>query len=103
MKIHKNTLVDIQQTILPAGQRAPQVPQDTGETDLIMRVKGILLEDAEIGQEAEIRTPIGRKLRGTLIAAQPPYTHGFGEPIPELLTIGTELREQLSNLPGGDQ
>ena len=31
-------------------------------------------------------------MSGKLVAENPPYTHGFGRPIPELLTVGAEFR-----------
>ena len=45
--------------------------------------------------EVEIITTVGRHLRGTLIEINPAYTHQFGAPIPELLTIGGEVRAIL--------
>jgi len=47
------------------------------------------------GEAAEILTPAGRRLRGTLVAVNPAYTHGFGAPIPELSRIGSEVRAFL--------
>ena len=96
MTIAKGTLVDIGVTILKAGERAPQVPEDTQKVDLTMRVKGILAADAREGDTVEIETPIGRKMTGILLAANPAYTHDFGAPIPELTPIGRELRELLA-------
>ena len=59
----------------------------------------ILLQPAEVtmapGETAEIITPAGRRLRGTLAAVNPAYTHGFGAPLPELSGIGGEVRAML--------
>jgi hypothetical protein len=44
-----------------------------------------------VGQPARIRTLIGREQSGTLLVVNPSYTHTFGETVPELLTIGTEV------------
>lgn len=96
MTITKGTLVDIGVLILKAGERAPQVPEDTQGVDLEMRVKGILTADAEPGAVAEIETPVGRRIRGTLLAANPAYTHDFGAPVPALIPIGRELRALLA-------
>ncbi len=93
--IEKGSWVEIHRIVLPAGQRAPQVPEDTGKVPLEMRVKGFLLESAPLGEEAEILTPAGRRLRGQLSAVNPAYDHTFGPPIPELSSIGTELRAIL--------
>lgn len=97
MKILAGSLVDIRIVVLPAGERAPQVPEDTQKVDLELKVKGRLLEEAEIGAEVEIETPIGRRMRGRLEAANPAYTHHFGAPIPELSSVGRELRALLAD------
>lgn len=91
----KGTWVEIHDTVLPAGQRAPQVPDDTQRVPLEMRVNGFLVEAAAIGEEVEVVTAAGRRLRGLLAAVNPAYTHGFGAPIPELSTVGGEIRAVL--------
>jgi hypothetical protein len=93
--ITKGTWVEIQRIVLPAGERAPQVPEDTQGVDLVMRVKGFLVEPATVGSQVEIVTPAGRRLHGTLTEVNPAYSHGFGTPIPELSTIGREVRAML--------
>lgn len=90
------TWVEIHRIVLPAGQRAPQVPADTQAVPLEMRVKGFLVAAAATGEDAEIITRVGRRLRGTVIAVNPAYTHSFGPPVPELSTIGDEVRAQLA-------
>lgn len=89
------TWVEIHRIMLPAGERAPQVPEDTARVPLEMRVKGFLAEPAAIGAQAEIITAAGRRQHGTLVEINPPYTHGFGSPVPELITIGSEVRAIL--------
>ena len=81
--------------MLEAGERAPQVPQDTRRVPLEMRVKGYLLTPAAIGEAADIETLSGRRLRGTLVEVNPAYTHSFGAPIAELASIGGEVRALL--------
>ena len=94
--IATGTWVEIHQIVLPAGERAPQVPADTQGVDLELRVKGFLQVPAMPGKQAEILTPAGRRLRGTLVAVNPAYTHGFGAPIPELCSVGAEVRALVS-------
>ena len=89
------TWVEIHAVVLPAGERAPQVPEDTARVPLEMRAKGFLAKAAAIGTEAEVLTATGRRLQGTVTAANPPYDHGFGAPLPELLAIGGEVRAIL--------
>ena len=94
-QITKDTWVEIYRVILEKDERAPQVPEDTKQVPLEMRAKGFLTADSEIGQEAIILTPAGRTLSGRLTEVNPAYTHQFGSPIPELSTIGRELRNIL--------
>jgi hypothetical protein len=93
--IEKGSWVEIHDVVLEAGERAPQVPQDTQRVPLQMRVKGFLSAPAAIGEQADIETLSGRQLRGTLVQVNPAYTHSFGAPIPELSTIGCEVRALL--------
>ena len=93
--IKKGAWVEIHKIILEKGERAPQVPDDTKQVPLEMKVKGFLVEDAVIGEEATITTIAGRTLTGRLTEVNPAYTHQFGSPIPELLPIGRELRKIL--------
>ena len=99
-RVVAGSLVDIGRTVLKAGERAPRVPDDTAQVPLEMKVKGILLRDGYVGKEAEIETPVGRRMKGTLLEAFPTYTHRFGQPIPELTPIGRELRALLKSRGG---
>jgi len=94
--IQKDTWVEIHKIILEIGERAPQVPEDTQQVPLEMKIKGFLLHDAEVGEQVDIVTPVGRKFTGKLIEVNPEYTHNFGRPIPELMHIGRELRNILA-------
>ena len=93
--IPKGTWVEVHRIVLRPQERAPQVPADTRKLPLEMRVKGFLAGAASLGEEAEIVTPAGRRLRGILAEANPAYTHGFGPPIPELSSIGDQVRAML--------
>ena len=92
MKANKGDWVQIKSLVLPSGQRAPGVPQDTAGIPLEMRVKGYLQETTEVGQDATVTTVTGRRVQGILENIKPRYTHGFGDVVPELLPIGGELR-----------
>lgn len=93
--IAANSWVEIHRIILAPNERAPKIPEDTRAVPLEMRVKGFLKREAELGQEVEIITPIGRHLKGALLQVNPPFGHDFGAPVPELLEIGRELKELL--------
>ncbi len=86
---------------MEAGSRAPQVPEDTQDVPLEMRVKGYLLSPTAEGEEAEIETVLGNRYEGILHDSEPSYEHVYGPPVPELLSIGEELREIMRS-GGGD-
>jgi hypothetical protein len=90
-KIPQGMWVEIEQVILTPEQRAPSLPEDTKQVPYVLRVSGFLVEAAEVGEPAEIRTIIGRRLSGVLKVVNPSYSHSFGTTVPELLTIGTEM------------
>lgn len=91
----KNTWVEIGGVVLQKDQRAPNLPDDTTQVPLEMRVKGFLCHDAEKGAEAEIITATGRTVRGRLTRINPEYSHMFGRPVPELSPIAGEIRSIL--------
>jgi len=88
--------VQIEDIVLEAGKRAPQVPDDTAKTPLVMRVKGFACEEASIGDEVTIETIIGRRIRGRLIAVEPTYEHDFGRPVRELIEVGPEAKRIIA-------
>ncbi len=93
--------VRIHKTILEVGQRATTIPEDTQNVPLEMWDKGFLInENANIGDLVKVETYIGREIEGTLIEVNPFYKHDFGRAVPELLYIGRQARELLSE--GGD-
>jgi 2-amino-4-ketopentanoate thiolase alpha subunit len=88
--------VQVYQVVLPAGERAPQIPAETQAVPLELWVKGFLLTDrASLGDDVEITTLAGRRISGRMVAIDPTYGHDFGRPVPELLAVGPELRALL--------
>jgi len=94
-RVARGTWVELHRVVLAPGERAPQVPEETQAVPLELRVKGFLTHDAAPGEEAEVQTAAGRRLRGRLDRVLPGYEHGFGPPVPELLAVGEELRALL--------
>lgn len=92
-KVSSGTWVEIEQVVLNPEERSASLPADTKKVPYILRVSGFLLEEAEIGQNVNIKTIIGRELHGELKVINPSYLHSFGTVIPELLTIGTEFEQ----------
>lgn len=94
-KANKGQWVQIYQVVLRAEDRAPQVPEDTKKVPLEMVVNGFLVDDAEVGEEVQIETFIGRRLIGILRDPEPSYEHKYGHPVPEILKIGSQLQKIL--------
>ena len=90
----KGDWVRIHRVVLAADERTAKIPEDTKKCDLEMWTKGFLLNDsAEIGEEVEIETAVGRIEKGTMIEVNPYYTHSYGKFVPELIQIDKQLRE----------
>ena len=89
----KGDWVRIHTIVLKAEDRTGKIPEDTKACDLEMWTKGFLLEDAEIGDQVEIETAVGRIEKGELIEVNPYYTHSYGKFVPELIQIDKQLRE----------
>lgn len=103
MKARKGDWVQVEFTVLSPEGRAPQVPEDTKRVPLMARVKGFLLSgEATVGDTVTIRTLSGRTVVGRLVSVNPRYEHDFGDPVPELVTVGPELRELLEGSSGGE-
>ena len=96
MKAKAGDWVRIHKIVLEVGERASNIPTDTQNVPLEMWDKGFLLEDAQIGDQVEIETYIGRKINGTLIEVNPYYKHDFGKSVPETLYIGRQARALLN-------
>ena len=91
--VKKRTWVEIEQVVLQPAERSTALPEDTKRVPYILRVSGFLEQNAEIGQNVEVKTIIGRVISGKLIVVNPSYHHSFGTVVPELLTIGTEYEK----------
>ncbi len=93
--VPNGTWVEISRIELSPDERASRIPPDTRRVPLEMRAKGFLAAPASPGEQAEIITVAGRRLRGVLSEVNPAYSHGFGSPVPELSAIGPEVRAIL--------
>lgn len=96
MDAKKGDWVRIHNIVLKPSERSPRLPEDTQKVPLEMWDKGFLIDEgAKIGDEVEVETYIGRKIKGTLIEVNPYYRHDFGKCVPELLYIGRQVRSLL--------
>ena len=93
--IRKGTWIEVEEIILSPLERAANIPEDTKKTPLKCWTRGFSLEDCEIGQESEIVTSTGRRVRGIVVGEEPGYYHTYGGYVSELSHIGTQGREIL--------
>ena len=87
--------VEVQQVVLRAGERAPNVPEDTAAVDFVARIRGFLVTQGRLGAEATVRTLTGREVTGLLTGVDPRNPADFGDPVPELLELGLRARREL--------
>ncbi|MGV8152674.1 MAG: 2-amino-4-oxopentanoate thiolase subunit OrtA [Alkaliphilus sp.] len=99
MTVKKGLWVRVHDVILTANERINNLPGDTREVPLEMWTKGILQDDAKLGDRVRIRTVTGREVEAVLIEVNPYYNHDYGKYVPQLLDIGVQLRNILA---GGD-
>jgi hypothetical protein len=95
-RVPAGTWVELHAVVLAAGERAPQVPEETQRVPLESRVRGWLVAPSALGDHAEVRTAAGRRVTGHLVEVAPGYSHSFGPPVPELWAVGAELRALLA-------
>lgn len=91
--------VQIHNVVLTPEERTGHLPDDTKRVPLESWVKGFVQTDAVLGDEVEIETRCGRRVRGELVAINPGYEYGFGDVyVPELLGIGRQARDLLEEV-----
>lgn len=100
MNIDKGTFVRVRKTLLQPSERAENLPEDTKKVPLKMWVKGHLLEEGELYDYAYIKTVTGRIDYGRVKEIEPPYKHGFGDFVKEILTIREII---LNDVYGGER
>ena len=94
--------VEVERVLLEPAERSTNLPEDTASQPLMTWVKGFALAPAEMGAEVSVTTMTGRTVTGTLSAINPGYFHTFGQPIPELVHVGADLRAKLAEYRASD-
>jgi len=94
-KCDKGQLVEVHVVVLKPEERQADLPEETRKVPLEAWIKGMALSVAEIGQEVEIETASGRRIKGTLTEIVPGYAHTYGPLVHELEPVGRELRAML--------
>ena len=93
--IEKGTYVRIRKTILKPTERADNLPEETKLVPFKMWVKGYLQEESDLFDIVTIKTTTGRIETGRLKEANPPYRHSYGDFVPEILKLRTNILEDF--------
>ena len=95
-RYRRGELVSVETVILPVGERAPQVPDDTKRTPLRAFTKGFLQEEsATRGDRVTVRTMSDRLVKGTVSDHPVSPTHTFGDSVPELTAVHRQVFELM--------
>ncbi len=87
--------VEIGFTVLEPAQRTARLPEDTTRVPYEARVRGFAVGACRLGDEVEVKTLTGRRVRGRVVALDPCFAHDFGRPVLELIEAGLEARALL--------
>jgi len=93
--------VEIERVLLEPEDRSANLPEDTASQPLVTWVKGYALSEADLGEDVSVETMTGRTVTGALSAIRPGYTHTFGQPPAQIVSIGRDLRAQLAAYRAG--
>ena len=88
--------VEVECKLLDPADRSKNLPPETAAKPLMMWVKGFAQTEAAIGEQLTLETMTGRTVTGKLSAIYPGYYITYGDPVPELVGIGRELRQRLA-------
>ena len=95
-RYRRGELVPIETVVLPIGERAPQVPDDTKKTPLRAFTKGFLQEEsATRGDRVTVRTMSDRLVKGTVSDLPVSPIHTFGDSVPELTAVHRQVFELM--------
>ena len=89
--------VEVERVLLEPADRSKNLPPETADKPLRMWIKGFAQAAGAMGEAMTIETMTGRLVEGTLSAVNPGYFHTFGNPIPELVHVGVDLRARLAD------
>jgi len=94
--------VEVERVLLEPEERASNLPPETASKPLVTWIKGFATIEANLGDDASVKTMTGRVVTGRLSSINPGYFHTFGKPIPELVHVGADLRARLAEFRAGD-
>ncbi len=96
--IKKGSYVTIKKVVLNKNERSINLPADTKKVDLIMKIKGTTLHDAQFNEIVEIMTTTKRIVKGELVELNPRYVHSFGSHIEEIEKIKSIILKETETL-----
>lgn len=96
--IEKGSFVQIYRVVLSGNKRSSNLPKSTAVVPFEMRVKGVLVESANIGDTVKIKTATDRLESGILIAKNPCFTHGFGGHVQVLRDVRDIILSEVEGL-----
>lgn len=96
--IKKGSYVTIRKVVLNKNERSTNLPEDTKKVDLVMKIKGVTLEDARLNETVEIMTTTKRIIQGELVELNPSYVHSFGRHIEEIDQIKAIILKETEAL-----
>jgi len=88
--------VEVERVLLEPADRSAALPADTAAQPVLVWVAGFAQAEADLGQEVTVETMTGRSVTGRLSAINPGYHHTFGNPLPELIGVGPDLRARVA-------
>jgi len=88
--------VEVERVLLDPADRSAALPPETAERPMLVWVSGFANAEGEMGDEVTVETMTGRLVTGRLSAINPGFFHTFGNPIPELVGVGRDLRARLA-------
>jgi 2-amino-4-ketopentanoate thiolase alpha subunit len=95
MLIDKGKYVRLRKHVLLPDDRAANIPDDTKKVPLKMWVKGNLIHESELFEEAQVKTTTGRIVKGELKEVEPKYKHSYGDFIEEIYTMKNIILSEM--------
>ena len=95
MLIKKGSYVRVRQHVLLPEDRLSYLPTSTSNVHLKSWTKGELLDEAELYEEAKIKTATNRIVSGEVKELEPKYKHDFGDYVEELHSIRSTILKEM--------
>lgn len=94
--------IEIGFTVLRPEERTARLPEDTRRVPYYARLRGFVTGPCHVGDQVEVETLSGRRVRGEVTDPAPRFAHDFGRPVEELIQAGIEAKALLRHLEDAD-